>query len=158
MPAPFATLRTPPEPTQRQERRPHRRRETQRPLTGDDKTGRDDIPPVIPTGSNRPVSETLPPAIQRIVQTLDPERIVLFGSYAYGAPTPDSDVDLLVVMHTNASPRERHLAVARLLRPRLFPVDVIVRTPDEIRRSLRQRDFFLQEIFERGKVLYERPQ
>ena len=82
---------------QRQERRSHLRRETRRPLTADDRTGRDDFPPVIPTGSNRPVSETLPPAIQRIVQTLDPEKIVLFGSYAYDAPTPDSDVDLYVL-------------------------------------------------------------
>ena len=49
-----------------------------------------------------PVSNTLPGAIQRIVSELKPEKIILFGSYAYGNPTPDSDVDLLVIMKTRA--------------------------------------------------------
>jgi len=92
----------------------------------------------------------------RIVAEFKPERIILFGSYAYGTPTPDSDVDLLVIMKTTASQVERSLAVARLLRPRVFPVDILVRTPDEIDRTLRSGEFFIQEILSRGRVLYGR--
>ncbi len=55
---------------------------------------------VRPTGFP-PVAKTLPKAVKRIVAELKPEKIILFGSYAYGNPTPDSDVDLLVVMETN---------------------------------------------------------
>jgi predicted nucleotidyltransferase len=104
-----------------------------------------------------PVSKTLPQAIKKIAETLKPEKIILFGSYAYGNPTPDSDVDLLVIMKTNATQKERYLAVSRLLRPRLFPIDVIVKTPKEIEKALKIKgNFFIQEIVAKGKVLYER--
>jgi predicted nucleotidyltransferase len=104
------------------------------------------------------VSETLPIAVRRIARELRPQKIILFGSYAYGNPTPDSDVDLLVVMQSRQTRIERYLSVCRLLRPRPFPVDILVRTPQEIRHSLQSRDFFIQEIVSRGKVLYERSQ
>lgn len=110
---------------------------------------------VRPTGFP-PVSKTLPQAIKRLVSELKPEKIILFGSYAYGNPTPDSDVDLLVVMDTKASYKERYLAVARLLRPRLFPVDIIVKTPKEIEEALKTNSFFTKEIYTKGVVLYER--
>ena len=113
---------------------------------------------IIPTGFPMPVAETLPDTVQRIVQVLRPEKIVLFGSYAYGTPTPDSDVDLLVVMETVSPPRERYLAVSRLLRPRPFPVDTLVKTPDEITYALETGDFFIREILSQGHVLYERNQ
>jgi len=113
---------------------------------------------VIPTGFVMPVAEALPEVVQRIVQTLHPEKIVLFGSYADGTPTSDSDVDLLVVMETTASPVERYLAVSRLLRPRPFPVDILVKRPDEIQSALGAGDFFIREVLSRGQVLYEREQ
>jgi len=113
---------------------------------------------VIPTGFVMPVAEALPEVVQRIVQTLHPEKIVLFGSYADGTPTSDSDVDLLVVMETTAPPVERYLAVSRLLRPRLFPVDILVKRPDEIQSALGAGDFFIREVLSRGQVLYEREQ
>ena len=94
--------------------------------------------------------------VHRMVQALQPEKIILFGSYAYGTPTPDSDVDLLVIMETSAPPTERHLAVSRLLRPRPFPVDILVKTPEEVRCALDEGDFFLGEILNHGRVLYER--
>ncbi|MGQ9503210.1 MAG: nucleotidyltransferase domain-containing protein, partial [Anaerolineae bacterium] len=80
----------------------------------------------------------------------------LFGSYASGTPTPDSDVDLLVIMETEASGKERSWAVSRLLIPRPFPVDILVRTPQEIERALAEGDFFIREIIAQGRVLYER--
>ena len=58
------------------------------------------IPAVTPIGSVEPVSISLPKAVERIARTLNPVKIILFGSYAYGVPTPDSDVDLLVVMNS----------------------------------------------------------
>ena len=112
-----------------------------------------------PTGFSEQVADALPKAIRQIVQKLQPEQIVLFGSYAYGEPTRDSDVDLLVVMNTRiSSPTKRYLRVSRLLRPRPFPVDILVKTPDEIRRALISGDFFIKEILSRGRVLYEREQ
>ena len=71
-----------------------------------------------------PVSQTLPQVVAKIVESLKPEKIVLFGSYAYGTPTSDSDVDLLLVMRTSATEKERYLAVSRLPGskvPRLHP-------------------------------------
>ncbi|MGB0383841.1 MAG: nucleotidyltransferase domain-containing protein [Ardenticatenaceae bacterium] len=114
------------------------------------------IAPITPTGLPAPVSETLPLATQRIVEGLQPEKIILFGSYAYGTPTPDSDVDLLVVMETNLSSTQRFLAVSRLLSPRPFPVDILVKRPNEIKHALAAGDFFIKEIISEGKVLYER--
>jgi predicted nucleotidyltransferase len=104
-----------------------------------------------------PVAETLPGAIERIVTELKPEKIILFGSYAYGNPTPDSDVDLLVVMKTKAKEIDRYVAVSNLLYPRRFPVDILVKTPKELRAEAgKQGNFFMREILKKGKVLYER--
>lgn len=110
-----------------------------------------------PTGFP-PVSKTLPKAIRRIASKLKPEKIILFGSYAYGSPTPDSDVDLLVIMKTRAKQIDRYLAVSNLLYPREFPVDIIVKTPREIQAELKKKgNFFLREVLAKGKVVYERP-
>ena len=113
-------------------------------------------PQTIPLGLKVSVGRSLRPAIQKIADELHPEKIILFGSYAYGKPNPHSDVDLLIVLKTNASLKERSWMVSRLLLPRPFPVDILVKTPKEIEKALKSGDFFLQEILERGKVLYER--
>jgi predicted nucleotidyltransferase len=106
-----------------------------------------------------PVAETLPGAIERIVSKLNPEKIILFGSYAYGDPTPDSDVDLLVIMNTKAKEIDRYVAVSNLLYPRQFPVDILVKTPKEVEESSRKKgNFFMREILAKGKVIYERAQ
>jgi len=104
-----------------------------------------------------PLAETLPGAIEILVSKLKPEKIILFGSYAYGNPTPDSDVDLLVIMKTRAKDIDRYIAVSNLLYPRQFPVDILVKTPREIElESKKKGNFFLREILNKGKVLYER--
>jgi uncharacterized protein len=110
---------------------------------------------VQPTGFVPVTAERIQNIVQRIVAGVNPLKIILFGSYAYGNPTPDSDVDILVVMNTSERPAERALAVSRLLRPRPFPMDILVRTPAEITAALERRDSFIQEIFNRGIVLYE---
>ncbi len=109
---------------------------------------------ITPTGCSHPVSKTLPKVIQRITQTLHPEKIILFGSYARGTATKDSDVDLLIIMETVARSAERSWMVSRLLIPRPFPVDILVRTPQEVKRALDKGDFFIKEIISQGKVLY----
>jgi predicted nucleotidyltransferase len=104
-----------------------------------------------------PVARTLPGAIERIVCELKPEKIILFGSYAYGKPTPDSDVDLLVIMKTRAKEIDRYVKVSNLLYPRQFPVDIIVKTPKEIEAESKKRgNFFMREVLRKGRVLYER--
>jgi predicted nucleotidyltransferase len=114
------------------------------------------VVPMTPTGFRIPVAEALPAVVQRLVAALQPEKIILFGSYGYGKPTPDSDVDLLVILETIASSTDRYLAVSRLLYPRPFPVDILVRTPREIEQALHKGDFFIEEIVSQGRVLYER--
>jgi predicted nucleotidyltransferase len=103
-----------------------------------------------------PIAETLPVALENLIAQVQPQKIILFGSYAYGDPTPDSDVDLLIVMETTDPPTERFMRVARLLRPRLFPVDILVYTPEEIEDALKRNNFFIREICTRGITLYER--
>jgi predicted nucleotidyltransferase len=111
-----------------------------------------------PPYDSRPnVKKELPRAVERIINALHPEKIILFGSYAHGKPTPDSDVDLLVIWKTDESRKERHWAVAQHLIPRVFAVDLLVRTPEEIKSGIEKGDFFLREIVTKGKVLYERP-
>jgi predicted nucleotidyltransferase len=90
----------------------------------------------------------------QIVQLFRPEKIVLFGSYAGGKPTEDSDVDLLVVMPF----RGKGFRKAAEIRSQIdadFPLDLIVRSPREVDRRLAWGDLFLREVTERGEVLYE---
>src|SRR5215813_622111 len=111
---------------------------------------------VQPPGFAPVTEEVLQEIVHRLVTGLHPHRIVLFGSYVYGTPTADSDVDLLVMVDTQARPADRYLCVSRLLRPRPFPLDLVVKTPEEVARALDKGDAFMREIMARGRVLYER--
>jgi predicted nucleotidyltransferase len=107
-----------------------------------------------PTGFP-PVATTLPKAVNRLVTKLKPDKIILFGSYAYGNPTPDSDVDLLIVMEANG--KDTYVAASLALYPRKFPVDIIVKTPKEVEEELKRKgNFFFRDIVYKGRVLYER--
>src|ERR1700680_3671321 len=90
---------------------------------------------------------------RRVAERFQPDKIILFGSYAYGTPHEDSDVDILVVM-----PARNQLSAAvridRYVEP-CFPLDLIVRTPTNMKWRLEEGDWFLREIVARGKVLYE---
>ena len=114
---------------------------------------------VRPTGFP-PVAQTLPKAIRRLTRKLKPEKIILFGSYAYGNPTPDSDVDLLIIMNTRLKRQvDRYVQAALALNANEFPVDIIVKTPKEIKDALKggaPNGFFIRDILENGKPLYER--
>ncbi len=92
---------------------------------------------------------------EAIVRRFHPQRIVLFGSYAYGNPTEHSDVDLLVIMPRMRERGERISVRIRHTIPRDFPLDLLVRTPADIAKRLRWGDPFITELFEKGQVLYE---
>src|ERR1700682_3887294 len=90
---------------------------------------------------------------RRIAERFQPDKIILFGSYAYGKPHEESDVDLLVIMRTkNAIDQSIRISLAF---EQLFSLDLIVRTPWQIERGLKDDNWFLREIIEKGKVLYE---
>lgn len=92
---------------------------------------------------------------KRIADNFEPEQIILFGSHAYGAPTEESDIDLLIVMPFEGRTRAKSLEIWRDVRPRI-PVDLLVRTPDEVERQYREWDPLIREAIDKGKVLYER--
>ena len=91
---------------------------------------------------------------RRIGRQFNAERVILFGSYARGAATKDSDVDLLVIGPFEGRGVDRSVQIRMELRPD-FPVDLVVRTPEKVRQRLGMGDDFMQEILEEGKVLYE---
>ena len=91
---------------------------------------------------------------RRIADEFHPERVLLFGSYAWGAPTEDSDVDLLVILPFDGKAVAKSVEMRLKIRP-LFPVDLLVRTPEKIRERLALGDPFIRSILEEGKVLYE---
>ena len=90
-----------------------------------------------------------------VAKQFRPQAIILFGSYAYGHPTPDSDVDLLVIMPKTRERGERMSVRIRHAVPRNFPMDLLVRTPKEMARRLRWGDVFVREVMEKGQVMYE---
>lgn len=99
-------------------------------------------------------SEQIKKLCEQIAREFQPERIVLFGSHAYGTPGPFSDVDLLVVMPFEGSPLQQAAKIITRINPPLS-LDLIVRTPEEVREQLAEHNGFLREIMERGKVAYE---
>ena len=90
-----------------------------------------------------------------IAQEFRPERIVLFGSYAEGTATPDSDVDLLVIMPFRGTPLRKSVEILNRLDVRV-PIDLLARRPADVRRRYTEGDPLIREALDRGKVLYER--
>ena len=82
------------------------------------------------------------------------QRVLLFGSYAQGTATPDSDVDLLVILPFEGRSVEKSVEIRLKLRPS-FPLDLLVRTPEKVRERLAMGDDFMREVLEQGKALYE---
>ena len=89
-----------------------------------------------------------------VAEQFKPDKIILFGSYAEGSPTADSDVDLLVVMPYEGKSWRMATAIRSRVRAE-FPLDLVVRTPHTVRERVSLGDPFLKEITERGRVLYE---
>jgi uncharacterized protein len=100
--------------------------------------------------------EILREVVQKIVAGYSPQKIILFGSLANGEPDENSDIDLLIVKDTTKRPIERWMELKRLLRDRnrRMSVSPLVYTPKEIEERLAVKDYFIQEVLEKGEVLY----
>lgn len=92
----------------------------------------------------------------KIVTEYKPKKVILFGSYAYGEPTEDSDVDLLIIKNTDKKPLDRWIEVKKILRhsARTIAISPLVYTEKEIEERNAVKDFFIEEIFDKGEVLY----
>lgn len=98
---------------------------------------------------------TLHDLCQRIAAEFHPERIILFGSYATGRPTPDSDVDLLVILPFEGRNLTKSLEILNRTNPQ-FPSDLLARTLEDTARRYQEGDPLIREALDHGKVLYER--
>jgi predicted nucleotidyltransferase len=92
---------------------------------------------------------------RRIAEEFNPDKIILFGSHAYGTPKEYSDIDLLVIMPFEGHPFDKSMEILNTLDPD-FSVDVIVRDPADAARRYREYDPLIREAFDRGRVLHER--
>ena len=93
--------------------------------------------------------------VRQIVEKFKPDKIVLFGSYAYGKPKRESDVDLLVVIDSTLKESLLSKSIRRSIIYH-FGLDLVVKTPESLANRIEMGDFFLMEILKKGKVLYER--
>lgn len=94
--------------------------------------------------------------VRRITECFDPEKIILFGSYAQGKVTADSDVDILVVMREEGSRREAANKIDLALADRAIPMDLIVVTPEQFESQRTSIGTIIGEAARQGKVIYER--
>ena len=96
--------------------------------------------------------------VGNIASAFNPEKIIIFGSYAYGRPTEKSDIDILVIMETTKREIERMVAVNKLLRDyhKKMDLDILVKTPAEIKHRLDIGDPFISKIISKGRVLAHR--
>ena len=92
---------------------------------------------------------------RRIAEEFNPDKIILFGSHAYGTPKEYSDVDLLVIMPFEGKPLEKSLEILNRVDPR-FPIDLLARRPDDSARRYAEFDPLIRDAFDHGVVLYER--
>ena len=106
--------------------------------------------------TNRESKQLIYAMAEKIKKEYAPEKIILFGSYAWGQPAKDSDVDLFIIKETNQKHRQRMLTVRRLLSEEnsLVGMDILVYTPQEVSERLKIGDSFISKILNKGDVLY----
>jgi predicted nucleotidyltransferase len=99
----------------------------------------------------------LPEIMDRILAVSNPEKIILFGSYAHGKGGPDSDLDLMDVIKGVQSTRAESNRLRGALRGLLAPIDIIVATPEQLERHRNTVGLIYRTVLSKGKTLYERP-
>jgi predicted nucleotidyltransferase len=99
-------------------------------------------------------SKTIDEIVRRITEKIRPLKVILFGSYAYGSPTKDSDIDLLIIKESSLPRHHRTKEVRRILRGMKVAVDIIVYTPEEIKKWEGIDTAFITGVLKKGKVLY----
>lgn len=98
--------------------------------------------------------EKINEVVNRIVKNVNPEKIILFGSYAYENPSEDSDLDLLIIKEMKMPRYKRSREVKKYLRGLKIPIDVIVYTQKEIKEWENTKTSFISQATKEGKVLY----
>lgn len=93
--------------------------------------------------------------IKQIKKDYNPEKIILFGSFAYGRPKENSDVDLIVIKKTKERAIKRMMRMAGIVKSSLG-TDILVYTPREWNAALKEGNFFVKEIADNGKIMYDR--
>jgi len=101
--------------------------------------------------------QLLPEITRRILNVSQPEKIILFGSFARGDFNPDSDLDLLVILDGVEAPRAESTRLRRALRGILTPVDIMVTTPQQVERHRNTIGYIYPTALSEGRVIYERP-
>jgi uncharacterized protein len=100
-------------------------------------------------------AEKITQLIQQIVAIAQPEKIILFGSYAYGQPDEDSDLDIMVILPFEGHWAYKAVEIRQQLPIANFSLDLLTRTPQQVQTRLAIGDPFMQSIIQEGKVLYE---
>ena len=103
------------------------------------------------------IQEIISEIVEKLKSEYEPQKIILFGSYAYGNPREDSDLDLLILKETDKRRVDRFVRVKRIIYnpTRKIPISPLVLTPEELTYRLRIGDDFIKEITRKGIVLYE---
>ncbi len=99
-------------------------------------------------------TDKIPEIKEKIIKELDPEKIILFGSYAWGTPTDESDVDLFIVKEMQESRRKKQTELRKKLFRFGVPMDIIIYTPKELKYRIDLKDFFFEKIINSGKQIY----
>ena len=100
--------------------------------------------------------EKISEIVEKIAFGYDPDKIILFGSYAAGNPNEDSDLDILVIKDSDLPRPQRVVQVRKMIYGSMVPIDLIVYTPKEIEESKNNKFSFVYEVLNSGKTLYER--
>lgn len=111
------------------------------------------VPPI--TQRTRIPQEAIDYVVWQIAEKFQPLKIILFGSYAYGNPRTESDVDVLVIMDSPLKESELSFQIRKSIEYN-FGIDLVVKTPNDLKRRIDLGDVFLKEIMRKGKVVYER--
>lgn len=98
--------------------------------------------------------EVIDEIVKRVVEKVNPLKVILFGSYAYGSPTKDSDIDLLVIKESSVPRHRRSKEIRCILRGMKVAVDIIVYTPEEVKEWEGIDTAFITGVLRKGKVLY----
>lgn len=100
--------------------------------------------------------EILQEIVNRIIAAVDPDKVILFGSYACGKPKRESDLDILVIKKTDLPRYKRSIPVYDALRGLTIPKDIVVYTPEEVKDWENVPQSFVTSVMRRGRALYEK--
>ncbi len=106
----------------------------------------------------RKIDKILNEIVEKLQREYKPLKIILYGSYAYGTPNVDSDIDLLILKNTSERSVDRFVKVKKIIYnpKRKIPVSPLIYSPDEVKERLRIGDDFIKEILNKGVTLYEK--